>query len=162
MSTTGFAIAFGVAYALLGIAGLFPAALPGGYLFGLFPMNLPQSALHLAIGIVGFAAASGERYARLYARAMAALFGVMGVLGMVPSLASALGLMPLYGSNIWLHLGSAAIAAYFGWRAEIPVLREPDTRDDRRSGLANRRETVATVPRERRHGAYDRREPLGT
>ena len=69
----------------------------------------------------------------------------------------------LYGHNVWLHLGTAAIAVYFGWRARIPVLSEPyDDERERRSGLADRRETLGTVPRERRQGAYDRRMPLGT
>jgi hypothetical protein len=73
----------------------------------------------------------------------------------------AFGLMPLHGHNVWLHLGTAAIAAYFGWRAQIPVLREELRAQDRRDGTGDRRETITTVSRERRHGAYDRRPPLG-
>jgi hypothetical protein len=112
------------------------------------------------IGIFGLAAASLPRYGRIYARAVCVILGVLGVMGLVAGLDRAFGL-PLHGHNIWLHLGTAAIAAYLGWRANIPVLHEPYQEDDRRHGTGDRRETITTVSRERRRGAYDRRTPLG-
>lgn len=157
MSGTAFALIAGVVYTLLGIAGLFPV---NGYL-GLFPMNVPLGVLHLVIGVCGLAAASLPRYGRLYARAAGVILGVLGVMGLIAGLDSAFGLMPLHGHNIWLHLGTAGTAAYFGWRADIPVLHEQYQESDHRHGTGDRRETVTTVSRERRHGAYDRRTPLG-
>jgi hypothetical protein len=175
MNTTAFALVFGILYTLVGIMGLFPAALTPpppdapqtsftvlyGYLLGLFPVNLAHSVVHLAIGIAGLASASAEGAARRYARALAVLYGVLGVMGLIPGLNTAFGLIPLHGHDVWLHFGTAAIAAYFGWRPAIPVLHERYRSSDRRFGLADRRQTVTSVARERRQGAYDRRMPLG-
>lgn len=173
MSTTTFALVFGIAFTLAGIIGMFPAALTPpppeapalsfnvlyGYLLGLFPVNVLHNAVHLVIGVAGLAAASAERHARLYARGLAVIYGALGVLGMLPGPNTLFGLLPLHGHDVWLHLGSAAIAAWFGWRAEIPVLSE---RDDRRDGMADRRHALNRVAHERRSGTYDRRMPLGT
>ena len=174
MSTSAFALVFGIAFTLAGIIGMFPAALTPppagapattftvlyGYLLGLFPVNVLHSAVHIAIGIAGLAAASAERHARTYARLLAMLYGALGVMGMLPApMNTVFGLIPIHGHDIWLHLGSAAIAAYFGWRADIPVLEE---RDERRDGIGDRRQAWHEVAYERRKGAYDRRMPLGT
>ena len=174
MSTSAFALIIGIAFTLVGIIGMFPAALTPpppdaptttftvlyGYLLGLFPVNVLHSAVHLAIGIAGLAAASAEHYARRYAQALAVIYGVLGVLGLLPPPFSTLfGLVPLHGHDVWLHFGTAALAAYFGWRAEIPVLNE---RHERRHGLGDRRQAWHEVAYERRKGAYDRRMPLGT
>ena len=37
------------------------------------------------------------------------------MLGLVPIAQTVFGLMPVYGSDVVLHLGTAAIAAYFGF-----------------------------------------------
>jgi hypothetical protein len=173
MNTTTFALIFGIAFTLAGFAGMFPAALTPppagapattlnvlhGYLLGLFPVNVLHSAVHLVIGVAGLAAASAESYARFYARAVAVFYGGLGIMGMLPTLNTVFGLIPIHGHDVWLHLGSAAIAAYFGWRADIPVLNDSD---DRRLGMADRRHALNRVALERRRGAYDRRMPLGT
>ena len=173
MSTTTFALAFGIAFTLAGIIGMFPAALTPppaeappitlnvlhGYLLGLFAVNVLNSALHIALGVTGLAAATSEYRARLYARGLAVLCGGLGIMGMLPTLNTTFGLMPLHGNDVWMNLGAAAIAAYFGWRADIPVLSD---HDDRRLGLADRRHALNRVSLERRRGAYDRRMPLGT
>jgi hypothetical protein len=160
VSSAAFALITGVVYSLLGIAGLFPAALVNGQL-GLFPMNVPLSAVHLVIGVCGLAAASLARFGRHYARALCVFLGALGVMGLIRGLDIAFGAMPLYGHNVWLHLGTAALAAYFGWRAEIPVLQDQYHNDERRQGKGDRRRHNTAVERERRRGAYDRRTPLG-
>jgi hypothetical protein len=125
VSSAAFALITGVVYSLLGIAGLFPAALVNGHL-GLFAMNVPLSAVHLVIGVCGLAAASLARFGRRYARALCVVLAVLGVMGLVRGLDIAFGAMPLYGHNVWLHLGTAALAAYFGWRPDIPLLEEQE------------------------------------
>jgi hypothetical protein len=122
-------------------------------------VNVLHSAVHLAIGIAGLAAATTEGYARTYARALAVIYGLLGVMGMVPALNTVFGYIPIHGHDVWLHLGTATIATYFGWRAEVPVLHE---QDDRRHGLGDRRQASNDVAYDRRRGAYDRRMPLGT
>ncbi len=131
MLTKRFAIVAGLAYLLVGIAGFFPALLSPadesrhltvralqGELLGLFPVNLAHSLLHLAVGAWGVLAArsSGEACAS-YARALAVIFAVLAVMGLFPRLDTLFGLMPLHSHDIWLHAGTAAVAAYVGWYA---------------------------------------------
>jgi len=176
MSTATFALIAGISFTVAGIIGMFSAALAPppadappvtfgvlyGYLLGLFPVNVLHSVAHLLIGVAGLASVGAEHYARTYARALAVVYAALGIMGLVPGFNTMFGLMPLHGHDIWLHLGTAAAAAYFGWRADIPVLQEPYRSDERRYGLGDRRQTVTSVARERRQGSYDRRMPLGT
>lgn len=164
MKTTTFALIFGIAYLAAGVLGLIPAALqpppPGapttslgvlyGYLLGLFPVNVLHTAVHLAIGLWGIAAWSGALGALTYARALAMLYGTLAVMGMVPGLNTVFGLIPLHGHDIWLHAGTAAIAAYFGWRHEAAAA-------ERRTPLDDRRQHGTSVTSDRRGGLEDRR-----
>jgi hypothetical protein len=50
---------------------------------------------------------------------------------------------------VWLHAGSAAIAAYFGWRSEVPMERRQ---------MTDRRQRMMPVASERRFGLADRRQ----
>src|SRR5919106_1038219 len=33
------------------------------------------------------------------------------------------GMLPMHGHDVWLHAGTAAVAAYFGWRQESDMER---------------------------------------
>jgi hypothetical protein len=86
-------------------------------------------------------------------RALALIYGALGVLGLLPAPFNTLfGYVPLHGHDIWLHAGTAAIAAYFGWRTQTDAER-------RRAAVADRREEVQPVEHERRYGHGDRRIP---
>ena len=164
MKTSTFALVFGIAYFAAGLLGLIPAALRSpppdapathftllyGYLLGLFPVNVLHSAIHLAIGAWGLAAWRGMAEPHVYARSTALLFGVMAVMGLMPGMSTLFGVLPMHGNDVWLHAGSAAIAAYFGWRATEPHM-------ERRSKL-ERRQRMLPVARERRLGLADRRQ----
>jgi len=164
MRTTTFALVFGIAYLAAGVLGLIPAALQPppegapstsfsvlyGYLLGLFPVNVLHTAVHLAIGLWGIAAWSGALGALGYARSLAVLYGVLAVMGMVPGLDTVFGLLPLHSHDIWLHAGTAVIAAYFGWRHEAVAA-------ERRAAMDDRRQRGACVPTDRRGGLEDRR-----
>ncbi len=52
-----------------------------------------------------------------FARGLAILYAVLAVMGLIPGLNTMFGLAPLHGNDIWLHAGTALIAAYFGWGA---------------------------------------------
>ncbi|HEX7219242.1 MAG TPA: DUF4383 domain-containing protein [Burkholderiales bacterium] len=163
MKTRTFALIAGIAYLGAGLLGLIPAALmppPAdapptsftllyGYLLGLFPVNVLHSAVHLAIGFWGIAASRDATGAKVYGRSLAILYGVLAVMGLIPGLNNVFGFIPLHGHDVWLHAGTAAIAAYFGWRTEVDVERRH---------MAERRQRMMPVARERRLGLADRRQ----
>lgn len=136
MITQRFAIIAGIIYLLIGIAGFFPALLSApdsayhltvralnGELFGLFPVNIAHTLVHLAIGAWGLLAVRTSVGASIfYARALAIIFAVLAVMGLFPTLNTVFGLLPLHGHDIWLHAGTAAVAAYIGWYA-APEMR---------------------------------------
>ena len=164
MRTSSFALVFGIAYLAAGVLGLIPAALQPppagapaesfgvlyGYLLGLFPVNVLHTAVHLAIGLWGIAAWSGAVSALGYARSLALLYGALAVMGMVPGLNTVFGFIPLHGHDVWLHAGTAAIAAYFGWRREAVAA-------ERRNAAPERRKRPTVVAMDRRGGLPDRR-----
>jgi hypothetical protein len=86
----------------------------------------------------------------VYARSVALLFGVLALMGLIPGMSTLFGALPIYGHNVWLHAGSAAIAAYFGWRSTEPNM-------ERRNRM-ERRQRMLPVARERRLGLADRRQ----
>lgn len=168
MRTSTFALIFGIAYLAAGVLGLIPAMLQPplvdapvttftllyGYLLGLFPVNVVLTAIHLATGFWGMAAWSRATNPGVYARSVALLYGALGILGLIPGLSTLFGLVPLYGHDVWLHLGTAAVAAYFGWRStEVSIER-------RRA--AERRSAAVAVARERRMSMGDRRRDWGS
>jgi hypothetical protein len=139
MSIGRFALIYGVVFLLVGIAGFIPGLViaPGagapqgadhGLLLGLFPVNALHNLVHVAFGIWGIAVFRSWSGARIYARSVAVIYAVLGVMGLIPALQTAFGLVPLYGHDVWLHFLLAAIAAYFGWFAARPVTTERTVR----------------------------------
>ena len=168
MTTRTFALLFGIAYVGAGLLGLLPGMLTpppadapalrvqalNGMLFGLFHVNLPHTLVHLAIGAWGLAAYAGWSSPRMYARGLAVLYGVLALIGLIPGLNTMFGLVPLHGHDVWLHLGTAAAAAYFGFFRE----QAPAHTERRGSAGDRRRTTMAAYARdERRSGLADRR-----
>jgi hypothetical protein len=163
MKTTTFALIIGIAYLGAGVLGLIPAALmppPAdappttftvlyGYLLGLFPVNVLHTAVHLAIGFWGLMAWKRLPDAKVVLRSLAILYGVLAVMGLVPGLNNVFGFIPLHSHDVWLHAGTAALAAYFGWRSEVQMERRQN---------ADRRQRMLPVARERRLGLADRRQ----
>lgn len=87
-----------------------------GYLFGLLPINTFEGSIYLVIGIMGIAAFIGNEVAsRLYADFLAVWLGLVAILGCLPVANTLFGLAPVYGNDVWLHLGTAVLGAYFGF-----------------------------------------------
>lgn len=138
MNIRYFALVFGIFYLLIGILGFVPGAVSDfhdgdhdinvdaayGKLLGIFPVNILHTIVHLAIGLAGIAAYRRLYSARMYARAVAILFAVLTIMGLIPGLNEVFGLIPLWGNDIWLHALSAAVATYFGFvaRANEPIM----------------------------------------
>lgn len=129
MNARRFAMIFGIIYLVVGVAGFIPALLTPpagetprlavdtlhGNLLGLFPVNILHTLVHLAIGIWGLAAARTLGASVYYARGLAIIYAILAVMGLIPGLNTMFGLVPLHSHDIWLHAGTALIAAYFGF-----------------------------------------------
>ena len=137
MTARNFALWFGIAYLGAGVLGFVPAALTplpdadaltvtafSGLLLGLFPVNFLHSLVHIAAGAWGIAASRSMGGARAWCKAMAVVFALVTVMGLVPGLHNVFGLMPVHGHDVWLHGLFAILAAWFGWRgAAEPVAK---------------------------------------
>jgi hypothetical protein len=166
MRAETFALFIGVAYLSAGLLGLHPAALmppPAdappmqvtvlyGYLLGLFPVNPLHSTIHLAVGVWGIMAWRRVVNPRVFARVLAILYGALAVMGLIPGLNTLFGLLPLHGHDVWLHAGTAVVAAYFTLRPELSV-------EHRATDTPDRRDEIQPVASERRLGHADRRLP---
>ena len=129
MSTRYFSLALGIIFLLIGIAGFVPGLYTPesaadvavtesfGRLMGLFPVNALHNIVHIIFGIWGIAAYRSYSGARGYSRAVAIIYAVLAVMGIIPGLNTTFGLIPLYGHDIWLHALIAIAAAYFGFVA---------------------------------------------
>ena len=129
------ALAIGILFLLLGLAGFTPAvvSLAGtsqsfipldespnayaagfGYIFGLFPTNFLQNLVRCAVGLLGIASYTSASSARLFNRAFAVAYLVLAIMGLFPFANTFFDLMPLFGNNVWVNALSAIAAAYYG------------------------------------------------
>jgi hypothetical protein len=137
MTTRTFALILGLFFVAAGLAGFVPplahpemgmnmsgnmtgagAAAFGPndpMLFGLFPVNLGHNLVHVAVGLWGLAASRSASGALRYARAVAILYALLALAGLIPATQTGFGLVPLYAKDVWLHGAIALAAAYFGW-----------------------------------------------
>ena len=180
MSAPSFAFFAGLVYMALGILGMLASLVIGppsdapapaitmnfGFLFGLFAVNAVLNLAHFALGFWGLIAWTGAMSAVNYARSLAFVAAALALMGLIPGLKTAFGMAPLYGHDVWLHALTALVAGYIGFRSTArfavaataatsgtaPVERRGDTR----------RKVVRPVAKERRTGAFDRRNYGGT
>lgn len=132
MQARNFALISGILYIAIGILGFIPFAVSApaiqpdpplvvnagyGYLMGLFPINFLHNLVHLGIGVWGITAYRSFKGALIYCQGLAILYSLLAVMGLLPVLSTTLGLIPIYGADVFLHLGTAAIAAYYGFVA---------------------------------------------
>jgi hypothetical protein len=99
------AVVFGVVYLIAGLTG-FILASP---LFGLFEVNALHNIVHVVIGAVLLWAMMNGAAAVMANRAIGVVLLALGVLGIF--VANPLGLVPIGGYDIGLHLASGAVLA---------------------------------------------------
>ena len=139
------ALALGIIFLLLGIAGFIPSlvTLPAeslntggvsldadsfyakgfGYVFGAFPTNLMHNLVHILVGVLGIAAATTGN-AKLYNRGFAISYAVIFLMGIIPLAKTTFGIMPVFGNNVWLNGLSAVIAGYYGFFGKYTTTTE--------------------------------------
>jgi hypothetical protein len=131
MAIRRFALIYGIVFLLAGIAGFVPGLLQpletghpeltldsgAGRLLGLFPVNVLHNLVHVLFGIWGLVAQRSVPASIAYARAVAVIYAILLVMGLIPGLETTFGLIPLWGHDVWLHGLLAAVAAYFGFVA---------------------------------------------
>ena len=141
MTVRTFALIAGIIYLAAGVLGFIPQLLSPppadapplgitafyGYLLGLFPVNLMHNLVHLEIRTWGIAASRAAGAARVYAKSLAVIYGILTIMGLIPGLNTLFGLAPLHGHDVWLHAGTALIAAYFGWVARATTVGDTRT-----------------------------------
>lgn len=133
MSTRTFAMIFGIVFLAVGVLGFVPQLVEplhpghppvdpeGGQLLGLFPVNMLHNVVHILFGLWGLAASRSLGGAVTYARAVAIIYAVLTVAGLLAEPFNTMfGMVPLYGNDVWLHAALALVAAYFGWMHRNP------------------------------------------
>jgi hypothetical protein len=127
MNTRTFALIFGIVFLIVGIGGFIMVdtnATPDpdltmrhgfGHELGLFPINTIHNVIHIVFGLWGLAASRSLGGAIGYARAVAIIYGLLTILGLIDATNTTFGLVPIYGNDVWLHALLALVAAYFGW-----------------------------------------------
>lgn len=138
-----FALVYGIVFIATGVAGFIPgfvvpdqtgmetqtAQFGEGLLLGLFPTNAIHNIFHLLWGVWGVLSVSDARRAWIYAAVTAAVYLLLSAVGWAWGLNTALGMMPLHGNDVWLHLGlglvalAAALTTHGAWRESVP--RQP-------------------------------------
>lgn len=83
----------------------------------MLPVNALHNVVHIIFGIWGIAAYGSYTGARGYSKAVAIIYAVLTVMGIIPGFNTTFGLIPLYGHDVWLHAVIAIAAAYFGFVA---------------------------------------------
>jgi hypothetical protein len=129
VSARAFALIIGILYLAIGALGFVPALVTPapdqapdvsftayyGYLLGVLPVNYFVNLAHVAIGAWGIAASRGVGGSKAYAKTLAVISAALAVVGLIPSLNTMFGLVPVYGADVWLHGITAIVAAYFAW-----------------------------------------------
>jgi hypothetical protein len=105
---------FGVIFILVAVLGFIsPGGLvmtmdpTTGMVLGVFPVNLLHNIVHLAFGVWGLVASRAWSGSKTFFTAGGIIYAVLTVVGFLSP--TGFGLVPLAGTNIWLH-GVLAIA----------------------------------------------------
>ena len=128
------ALAFGIVFLLVGLAGFIPGITTGldslhigghhseALLLGLFQVSVLHNVVHLLFGVAGIALSRRPAPARLYLRVGGIVYLVLWLYGLVIDKDSMANFVPLNTADDWLHfvLAIAMIGLSF-----LPLHSEP-------------------------------------
>ncbi len=106
-------IALGLAGFLISPGGLSPDPEAAARVFGLWPVNIVLSVLHLTWGVFGLASSQWHFSSRNFARITAVVYVIIAVWGIIAP--TFMGLFPAGGNNIWLDAVIGIAMGYFGF-----------------------------------------------
>lgn len=110
------AVATGLAFLGLGVAGFVPALSPQGLLFGLFAVNPSQNMFHIATGILGvLLGAAGEGVSVTYFRLVGIVYALSVVLGLFAGRSGEVMGLAVNAPGQVLHAAVAWTALYLGF-----------------------------------------------
>ena len=112
----------GVVFIVVAVLGLFVGGMPGMkmgaasvMLLGVFPVNMLHNLVHGAFGVWGVIAGRSEKASVTYTLGSGVTYLLLGVLGMFTD--SLLGMVPIGGYDVVLHLALAVLLAGCGFWA---------------------------------------------
>ena len=113
----------GAIFVVVSLLGFTPAGMGimqmegmgAGKLLGMFPVNALHNLVHLAFGVWGLLASRRASWSLVYAIGSGAAYLLLGVLGIFWD--TLLGIVPIGGYDVYLHLTLAFILAGFGLKA---------------------------------------------
>ena len=107
----------GAVFLLVGVLGFIPGITSnydamefaghesGAELFGVFQVSILHNLVHLALGIVGLAAARTARSARTFLAVGGLVYLALWIYGLVVDLGEDANFVPFNDADNWLHLG---------------------------------------------------------
>lgn len=108
---------FGAVYLAVGVVGFFVTGLSGTGTLIIFNLSVLHNVVHLAIGAAGIAAyLAGPAAARMFCQVVGGVLGLVAVLGIV--VPNPLGILPIGGADIVLHIASAVVLLYVGFAGD--------------------------------------------
>lgn len=103
MNTQKAAKWFGIIFILIGVLGFVPGITPGGYLLGIFAVNLLHNIIHLLSGIVALICAGDGLKAKGYFKIFGIVYSLVTVIGLIQG-QTVLELIPVNAADNVLHL----------------------------------------------------------
>lgn len=111
----GFLVATVAGFVATGFSNMDPNPETAPKALGVFPVNVLHNVVHLIFGVWGVLAARSFTGAKSYCQISGAIYLVLVVLGFIAP--TGFGLVPLGGTDPWLHLVLGVPLAYFGFTA---------------------------------------------
>jgi preprotein translocase subunit Sss1 len=110
------AMATGIVFLIIGIAGFIPGVTTDDQLLGLFRVDTVHNLVHIISGLAFLAASQRVDWSRLAFQAMAVVYGLVTIIGFIVGVDNTvLGLFHVDTADNWLHVALTAAFVYFGF-----------------------------------------------